>query len=121
MKHAQLTDRIIGAFYDVYNTLGYGFLESVYENSMMIALRKSGLSCAGQVPVKVYFEGELVGDFRADIIVEEKVILELKAAKAINDVHVAQTLNYLKATDCDVGLVLNFGAKPEFKRLLFDQ
>ena len=89
MKHAHLTDRILGAFYDVYNTLGYGFLESVYENSMMIALRNSGLSCTGQVPVKVYFEGELVGDFRADIIVEEKVILELKAAKAINEVHVA--------------------------------
>ena len=120
MKHGDLTERIIGTFYDVYNKLGCGFLESVYENAMGIALRNSRMRCAKQEPIKVYFDGELVGDFKADILVEDKVILELKAVNAINDAHVAQTLNYLKATEIEVGLLLNFGPKPEVKRKIFD-
>lgn len=121
MKHADLTEKIIGTFYDVYNELGHGFLESVYENAMFIALKNSGLECEVQAPIKVHFEGHVVGEFRADIVVADKVILELKAAKTIDDAHIAQTLNYLKATSIEVGLILNFGSKPEFKRLFFDQ
>ena len=121
MKHADLTEKIIGAFYDVYNELGHGFLESVYQNSMLIALQNTGVQCEVQSPIKVHFEGHVVGEFRADIIVEDKVILELKASKTIDDSHVAQTLNYLKATEIEVGLILNFGSMPEFKRLFFDQ
>ena len=121
MEHAELTEKIIGTFYDVYNELGYGFLESVYKKSMLIALKKVGLQSEAEWPIKVYFEGEMVGEFRADIVVENKIILELKSAKTIDDTHVAQTLNYLKATDINVGLLLNFGPKPEFKRLFFDR
>ena len=119
MKHADLTEKIIGAFYDVYNELSHGFLESVYQNSMLIALQNTGVQCEVQSPIKVHFEGHVVGEFRADIIVEDKVILELKASKTIDDSHVAQTLNYLKATEIEVGLILNFGSTPEFKRLFF--
>ena len=121
MKHGDLTERIIGTFYDVYNKLGYGFLESVYENAMVIALNNAGLECVKQAPIEVHFEGQIVGDFRADILVEDKVIVELKAVNAISDVHIAQTLNYLKATEIEVALILNFGPKAEFKRLFFDQ
>ena len=105
----------------MYNELGYGFLEYVYKKYMLIALKKVGRQSEAEWPIKVYFEGEMVGEFRADIVVENKVILELKSAKTIDDTHVAQTLNYLKATDINVGLLLNFGSKPEFKRLFFDR
>ncbi len=88
---------------------------------MLIALKNAGLQCEVQAPIKVHFEGHIVGEFRADVVVEDKVILELKAAKTIDDSHVAQTLNYLKATKIEAGLILNFGSKPEFKRLFFDQ
>jgi GxxExxY protein len=115
-----LTEKIIRAFYEVYNELGQGFLESVYESALMIALRDAGLRAEQQVPVQVYFRNELVGDFRADIIVEGCVLLELKAARAIDSAHEAQILNYLRATPIEVGLLLNFGPKPEFKRFAFD-
>ncbi len=121
MKHAELTEKIIGVFYDVYNELGRGFLESVYENSLCIALQEAGLSCDQQSVIEVSFRGKLVGDFRADLIVENKVPLELKTVRSIDDSHVAQTLNYLKATQIEVGLVLNFGPKPKVKRLVLDQ
>ena len=121
MKHEELTRKIIGVFYDVYNELGYGFLESVYENSMMIALEESGLNCRQQASIVVAFRNQVVGDYKADIPVEDDVILELKCAKTISDVHMAQALNYLKATQIEIGLVLNFGPKPEFKLLIFDQ
>lgn len=120
LKHGDLTEKIIGIFYDVYNELGYGFLEAVYGKSMLKALRSAGLDVESQVSVPVWFRGEQVGDFYADLVVEGVVILELKAARAIERAHEAQLLNYLKATDIEVGLLLNFGERPEFRRLLLD-
>jgi GxxExxY protein len=118
--HADLTKTIIGGFYHVYNELGYGFLEKVYENSLAITLKKSGLSVAQQLPIDVYFEGDVVGQYEADLVVNNLVILELKAARVLNPDHEAQLLNYLKATRYEVGLLLNFGAtKAEMKRKAF--
>ncbi len=121
LEHKELTSQILKFFYDVYNELGYGFLESVYENAFAIALRQTGLTASQQAPIKVQFRGSVVGEFRADILVEEKIILELKSSKAIDDAHTAQTINYLKATGIHVGLILNFGPKPEFKRLFLNR
>ena len=118
MLHEELTNMIICAFYNVYNTLGHGFLEKVYENAIVIELRKIGLSVAQQVSVKVFYEGDQVGDYYADIVVNGLVVLELKAAESLKNEHVAQLTNYLKATDKEVGLLLNFGKKPEFKRIV---
>ena len=95
-------------------------LESVYEQSMAIALREEGLPVKQQAPVAVYFRGQLVGDFRADLLVSDAVIVELKAARAIEGAHEAQLMNYLRATRIEVGLLMNFGPKPEFKRFIFD-
>lgn len=120
LKYAELTGKIIGIFYDVYNELGYGFLESVYEESLVIALRQAGLIVNRQVPVPVWFRNQKVGEFRADITVEGCVILELKSAKNLDAAHEAQILHYLKSTDIEIGLLLNFGLKPQFRRLLFD-
>jgi len=119
-KHRELTQKIIGVFYNVYNELGHGFLESVYENAMTLALREAGLDARQQAPAAVYFRGQIVGDFRADLLVENAVIVELKAAKALDSTHEAQLLNYLRATNLEVGLLMNFGPKSEFKRLAFD-
>ena len=115
-KYSDVTDKIIKAYYNVYNKLGYGFLEKVYENSMMIELKKLGLNCNKQVAIKVYYEKNIVGDYYADIIVEQVVIIELKAAESICEQHEIQLVNYIKATDIEVGLLLNFGKKAEFKR-----
>jgi len=115
-----LTEKIIGVFFDVYNELGFGFLESVYHKSMIIALRDAGVTADRQVSLPVFFRGHLVGDFLADILVERAVILELKAAGELASDHDSQLLNYLRATECEVGLLLNFGPKPRFKRLAFD-
>lgn len=120
LKHRDLTERVIGIFYDVYNELGCGFLESVYGNAMLLALRQAGLAAEAHVPAPVWFRGALVGDFRADIVVERKLLLELKAARCIEPVFEAQLLNYLRATPLEIGLLLNFGPKPEFKRMVFD-
>lgn len=114
--HSELTGLIIQAFYKVYNTLGYGFLEKVYENAMMIELRKMGLTCKAQSPVRVYYESEKVGSYSSDILVENTVIVELKAAVCLVSDNEAQLLNYLKATKVEVGLLFNFGPKPEFRR-----
>ena len=119
-KHRELTQKIIGVFYEVFNELGHGFLESVYEQAMLIALIESGLKTVQKVPTPVWFRGRMVGDFKADILVEDAVILELKAARALEAAHEAQLLNYLRATDIEVGLLLNFGAKPQFKRMVYD-
>jgi GxxExxY protein len=119
-KHRELTERIIGVFYDVYNELGHGFLESVYEEAMAIALGQTGLHVERQMSLKVIFRGEVVGDFRADVIVERAVILELKAASGIDPAHEAQLLNYLRATEIEVGLLMNFGPKAQFRRLVFE-
>lgn len=117
--HGGLTDRIIKCFYEVYNTLGYGFLEKVYERSMMIELIRDKLSAYNQIPVRVIYKGEFVGDYFADIIVSEKVIIEIKATESIVEEHELQLINYLKATDKEVGLLLNFGKKPEVRRKIF--
>ena len=115
-KYSEITNLIIGAFYNVYNNLGYGFLEKVYENSMIIELRKLGLNCTKQYPISVFYDNTVVGEYFADIIVENCIILELKAAENLCDEHECQLVNYLKASDIEVGLLLNFGRKPEFKR-----
>lgn len=120
LKHADLTEKIIGIFYDVYNELGYGFLESVYEESLAIALKEAGLTIHRQVPVPVWFRGRSVGEFRVDVLVENRVLLELKSAKTLDPAHEAQLLHYLKSTEIEVGLLLNFGSRPQFRRLIFD-
>ena len=117
--HPELTDKIISGFYDVYHELGFGFLESIYEEAMVRALRAKGLQIERQVPVPVWFRGEKIGDSRADLLVEGLVILELKAVRAIDSSHEAQTLNYLRATAVEVALILNFGSKPGIRRLVF--
>ncbi len=119
-KHSDITEKIIGAFYAVYNELGYGFSEKVYENSLVIEMNKLDLQAEPQKPIHVYYCGKLVGEYVADIVVNEVVILELKATKQLLEEHVAQLLNYLKATPIEVGLVLNFGLKAEFKRAVLD-
>lgn len=119
LEHEDLTNKIIGVFYDVYNELGAGFVESVYLNAMRIALRQVGLKVESERPIKVYFRDDVVGEFRANLIVDDLVICELKAASAITPEFHAQLLNYLRATGFEVGLLLNFGPKPEFKRLVF--
>lgn len=119
LKHSDLTDKIIKAYYDVYNQLGYGFLEKVYENALLIELRKKGLFCVAQLPIEVFYEEQKVGQYFADILVEDSVILEIKAAELLVEEHEAQLINYLKATELEIGLLLNFGKKPEFKRKIF--
>ncbi len=119
LLQSEVTEVTIKAFFHVYNALGYGFLEKVYENAMVVTLKQWGVAVGQQVPVKVYFEGELVGDYFADLVVADSVIAELKAADGINPAHEAQLLNYLRATDKEVGLLLNFGPKAEFRRKVF--
>lgn len=118
-KHTDITEKIIKAFYKVYNTLGFGFLEKVYENAMFIELRNMGLFVEKQRRIKVFYEEQEVGDYFADLIVDEKVIIELKASESLCEEHEFQLINYLKATEIEVGLLLNFGKKPEFKRKIF--
>ncbi len=119
MLHGDITELIIKAFYKVYNTLGYGFLEKVYENAMRIELSKMGLNVLQQKNIKVFYEADQVGDYFADLLVNDLIIVELKAAENICEEHEAQLLNYLKATDIEVGLLLNFGKEPQFKRKYF--
>ena len=119
-KHGEITSKTIGIFFDVYNELGYGFLESVYEKSLALALASAGIKVSCQIDIPVFFRGTNVGDFSADMLVENCVLLELKSARAIDKAHEAQLLNYLRATEIEVGLLLNFGLKPEFKRMIFD-
>jgi GxxExxY protein len=114
-----VTEAIIKAFYHVYNKLGTGFVEKVYENALIVTLRKANLKTAQQVPIGVYFEGELVGEFFADLVVEDKVIVENKVLAAIGEAQEAQLTNYLRATQTEVGLLLNFGPKPEYKRKVY--
>lgn len=118
-KHSELTDKIIKAFYKVYNELGHGFLEKVYKNSLFHELTKMGLSVVGQRPIKVYYDEVEVGSYFADLWVEDLVIVELKATSQLNKINEVQLVNYLKATDIEVGLLLNFGDKAEVKRRVF--
>ncbi len=120
LQHSDITELIIGGFYQVYNELGYGFLEKVYENAMVMVLKDSGLTVAQQTPINVFFRGEVIGKYEADLVVNDLVIVELKAVRTLSPDHDAQLLNYLKATVYEVGLLLNFGVKAEFKRKAFD-
>jgi GxxExxY protein len=119
IQYPEITEAIIKAFYKVYNTLGYGFLEKVYENAMMIELGEMGLLVESQKRIIVYYEGEIVGNYSADLVINNVVILELKAAQSLCLEHEYQLINYLKATDIEVGLLLNFGKSPMFKRKVF--
>ncbi|MFA5418588.1 MAG: GxxExxY protein [Bacteroidales bacterium] len=118
-KHTELTEKIIQVFYKVYNSLGYGFLEKVYENAMAIELTKAGLHFAKQQPINVYYDDIQIGSYYADIIVEDLVIIELKAAEGLCEEHEAQLTNYLRATEMEVGLLFNFGKTPQIKRKVF--
>jgi len=117
--YKDLTSAVIQAFYKVYNILGYGFLEKVYENALKIELLNSGFYIEKQKPINVYYESNLVGEYFADLIVNKKVIIELKGSDSLIEEHECQLINYLKATDIEVGLLLNFGKKPEIRRKIF--
>ena len=119
-KYKEITDIILRSFYEAYNELGDGFLESVYENALYIVLTGYGLCVEKQKDIPVFFRSKVIGDFKTDLIVNEKVIVELKAVRTLNPAHEAQLINYLKATNIEVGLLLNFGRKPEFKRFVYD-
>ena len=121
LKHRKLSREIIKAFYEVYNELGTGFLESVYENAMYSLLGEFGLDVKRQHPIKVYFRSKVIGEYKADLVVEDKILVELKAVSVILPEHKAQIINYLKATNIDCGLLMNFGNKAEFKRFAFDK
>lgn len=119
MEHSDLTELIIGAFYEVNNRLGYGFLEKVYENAMVMELKRLGMNVEQQKHLKVHYRNFIVGDYYADIVVNDLVILELKADEKLMPEHEAQLINYLKATDIEVGLLFNFGRKADFRRKYF--
>lgn len=117
--YQDLSAEIIKCFYKVYNNLGFGFLEKVYENALKIELIKNGFLVEKQMPITVYYEGQIVGEYFADLVVEKKIILELKATETLCEEHELQLINYLKATDYEIGLLLNFGKKPEIRRKIF--
>jgi len=119
-KQKELTDKIIKIFYRVYNKLGYGFLEKIYEHAMMIEFRKEGIPVVAQAPIKVFYEEECIGEYYADLLVHDRVIVEIKAIRQFADENEAQLLNYLKATNIEVGLLLNFGPEPGVRRKAFD-
>jgi len=115
-KHSEISEMIIGAAYDVHNTLGSGFLEKVYQNALLIELKLQGLSAEAEKPITVHYRGEVVGNYIADIVVEDKIIVEVKAIKALSEIHEVQLVNYLTATGIEIGLLLNFGKSVEVKR-----
>ena len=117
--HQELIDIILTQFYRIYNDLGYGFLERVYQNALYFALVDAGLKCEAEKPIKIYHDGRIVGDYRADLLVEDSVILELKACEELNPAHEAQLINYLKSTKIEVGYLLNFGKKAKFSRKVY--
>lgn len=119
-KHKELTDKVIQVFYKVYNKLGYGFLEKIYEKAMVIELQKGKIPVVPQSPITVNYENKVIVEYFADLLVDDKIIVEIKAAKTLASEHEAQLLNYLKATDIEVSLLLNFGPKPQIKRKAFD-
>ncbi len=121
MKHTDLTEKIIKAADRVHNTLGFGFLEKIYQNAMMIELSKMGLKALSEEPITVYYESEIIGEYFADIVVEDKIILELKAVKQLSKIHEVQLVNYLKATGIEVGLLINFGHSVQIKRKVHDK
>lgn len=117
--HKKLSDSILKIYYEVYNQLGYGFLERVYQNAMYLELKSQGYNVEAQKPIKVIYKNQIVGEYYADLLVEGSIILELKACECLMDAHKAQLLNYLKATKIEIGLLLNFGEEPEFKRFIY--
>lgn len=119
LLHEEITEKIIKSYFKVYNTLGYVFLERVYEKALAIELRKNGVEVKCQHPISVLYEGEIVGEYFADIIVNNIVVIELKATKELSEENECQLINYLKATDIELGLLLNFGKEPEYKRKIF--
>ena len=119
MKHKELTSKISECAYKVHNTLGFGFLEAVYQNALLIELIKAGLRAEKEKKIQVYYDTQLVGDYLGDIIVEDKVILELKSVKELHPAHSAQLINYLKATGIEIGLLINFGESVAVKRKVF--
>jgi GxxExxY protein len=119
-KYEELTEKIIGVFYGVYNELGYSFLESVYERCFVIALNSAGLVLEEQVAVPIFFRGVQVAQFPADLLVNKKILIEIKTCKTLERAHEAQLLNYLRGTEIEVGLLLNFGERPQVRRLIFD-
>ncbi len=120
LKHADLTDKLIGIYYELYNELGHGFLESVYQKAFALVLRQEGIAYQQQTPIHVVFRGEELGEFFADLLVESSVLIELKAVRALEKTHERQLLNYLRATNIEIGLLFNFGPAPQFRRLAFD-
>ena len=120
LKHSEVTDKIIGAFYTVFNTLGHGFSEKVYHAAMILELRALGLTVVSEQPISVYYRGQVTADFYADLVVNDCVIVELMAVKELVEEHEAQLLNYLRATRYEVGLLLNFGPEPKFLRRAYD-
>ena len=120
-KFSDITEKIIGAAYKVYNTLGHGFLEKVYENALVYEMEKENLEVKQQESIKVSYDGKVVGDYVADFIVNDRVVVEVKAAKRISRSNEAQLLNYLKATKIDIGLLINFGDRIRIKRRIFDR
>ena len=121
LVEADLTQRVIGLFYNVYNELGAGFVESVYASALAIALCEAGINATREVPLVVHFRGRSVGEFRADFVVETRLILEIKAIDRLTAIHESQLINYLKTSGIHIGLLLNFGPRAEFKRRIFDQ
>ncbi|MDH4403524.1 MAG: GxxExxY protein [Flavobacterium sp.] len=119
LLHKSITDKILKVYYEVYNDLGYGFLEKVYQNAMYFELKSLGYKVEAQKQIKVYYKKQLVGEYYSDLLVEDKVIVELKATELLMNAHVAQIINYLKGTPIEVGLLLNFGEQPEFKRFIY--
>ena len=119
LPYWDLSQRVIGAFFETYNTLGHGFLESVYENALAIQLEHDGLSIKRQHPIVVKFRDRVIGEFRADMVVEDKVLVEIKAVTNLMPIHEAQLINYLKATGIRLGLLVNFGPKAQFRRRMF--
>ena len=119
MLHHSLSEKVLQAFYQVYNQLGYGFLEKVYENALLIELRKRELKVEQQKQIFVFYDGKQVGVYFADLIIEELIIIELKAAERLREEHECQLINYLKASDKEVGLLLNFGKRPQHSRKIF--
>ena len=120
LKHSDVTEKLITTYYALYNELGFGFLESVYQKAFCLMLRERGLLFQEQIPSRVLFHGAEMGEFLADILVESAVLVELKVVRALEQAHERQLLNYLRATDVEVGLLFNFGPRPQFRRLAFD-
>jgi len=118
-KYEEVTEKIIGAFYNVYNALGYGFLEKVYENALILELNERAMVAKQQIPIEVHYKDKLVGEYFADIIVEDKIILEIKAVDQLTEEHTLQLINYLKSTNIEIGLLLNFGKEPQVVRKIF--